>query len=95
MEYIDIDSQEPINDNLTDREIFEMVTSIENLEDVDDSEKEKEDTVRAVSNKEAIGCYEKLFSYFETYSSDSESYESDLDHLAAIKIRLDSLKEKN
>ncbi|RNA06516.1 phosphorylase b kinase regulatory subunit skeletal muscle isoform isoform X4 [Brachionus plicatilis] len=60
-----------------------------------DSEKEKEDTVRAVSNKEAIGCYEKLFSYFETHSSDSESYESDLDHLAAIKIRLDSLKETN
>ncbi|RNA11685.1 hypothetical protein BpHYR1_018117 [Brachionus plicatilis] len=58
----------------------------------DDSEKEKEVTVRAVSNKEAIGCYEKLFSYFETHSSDSESYENDLDHLAAIKIRLDSLK---
>ncbi|RNA32471.1 hypothetical protein BpHYR1_004481 [Brachionus plicatilis] len=76
MEYIDIDSQEPINDNFTDCEIFEMVTSIENLEDVDDSEKEKEDTVRDVSNKEAIVCYEKLFSYFETHSSDSESYEN-------------------
>ncbi|CAF1112460.1 unnamed protein product, partial [Brachionus calyciflorus] len=72
---LEIDSQEPIN-NLTDREIFEMVTSIENLEDVDDSEKETEVTVRAVSDKEAIGCYEKLFSYFETYSTDSEKYET-------------------
>jgi hypothetical protein len=92
-EYIDADADAEVANQLSDREIFEMVTQTEEEENEVQVQLDREPQ-RVISFKEAIEGFETVFEFFKQQSAASEKFENDLDRLTEFRIRLDELKEE-